>query len=103
MDADYEICNHKMDEWVSKQRSIPNIIIATGFIARDRDGRATTLRRNGSDYSATIMGAILEVSPFLSSSHLIFAEPLSCMIFVLIVSKPYIPHLVLQAPDILTG
>mmetsp|Transcript_94 Transcript_94/g.311 ORF Transcript_94/g.311 Transcript_94/m.311 type:complete len:930 (+) Transcript_94:104-2893(+) len=60
VDADYPLCNTKMDEWVTKQGGIPKLVIATGFIARDHTGRATTLRRNGSDYSATIMGALLQ-------------------------------------------
>ena len=32
----------------------------TGYIARDRDGVPTTLKRNGSDYSASIFAALLE-------------------------------------------
>ncbi|QOL26543.1 bifunctional aspartate kinase/homoserine dehydrogenase II [Thalassotalea sp. LPB0316] len=34
------------------------LTIATGYIARDVDGRSCTLGRNGSDYSATIMAAL---------------------------------------------
>ena len=34
-------------------------MIATGFIARTPEGVPTTLKRNGSDYSATIFGAML--------------------------------------------
>jgi aspartokinase/homoserine dehydrogenase 1 len=37
-------------------------LIATGFIARTPDGIPTTLKRNGSDYSATIFGALLIAS-----------------------------------------
>ena len=33
-------------------------VIVTGFVARDADGRATTLGRNGSDYSAAIFAAL---------------------------------------------
>lgn len=33
-------------------------IIATGYVARDPEGRATTLGRNGSDYSGSIFGAL---------------------------------------------
>jgi len=36
------------------------IVVITGFIATDSDGLQTTLGRNGSDYSASIMGALLE-------------------------------------------
>ena len=32
------------------------MIVATGFIAKNPAGQVTTLRRNGSDYSATIVG-----------------------------------------------
>jgi aspartokinase/homoserine dehydrogenase 1 len=35
------------------------IIVITGFIARDKSGRQTTLGRNGSDYSASIFAALM--------------------------------------------
>jgi len=35
-------------------------MIVTGFCCRDADGRVTTLGRNGSDFSATIMAALLD-------------------------------------------
>ncbi len=35
-------------------------LVITGFIARDRDGLQTTLGRNGSDFSASIFGDLLE-------------------------------------------
>ena len=35
------------------------VVVATGFIAKNQAGQVTTLRRNGSDYSATIVGALL--------------------------------------------
>lgn len=38
------------------------IIIATGFIAKNPEGQVTTLKRNGSDYSATIVGALVRSS-----------------------------------------
>lgn len=34
--------------------------IITGFIGKERKGRTTTLGRNGSDYTATIVGASLQ-------------------------------------------
>lgn len=37
-------------------------LVITGFVASTRDGVATTLQRNGSDYSASIFGALLEAS-----------------------------------------
>ena len=37
-------------------------LIITGFIARTREGLQTTLGRNGSDFSASIFGALLDAS-----------------------------------------
>ena len=39
--------------------AIVQVIVATGFIAKNQAGQVTTLKRNGSDYSATIMGALV--------------------------------------------
>lgn len=55
-----------MVEWKESQRRFdafcrarrPRCIVATGFVARDAAGRATTLGRNGSDYSGAIFGAL---------------------------------------------
>ncbi len=38
----------------------PQIRVVTGFIARDMDGEQTTLGRNGSDFSASILGALVD-------------------------------------------
>jgi aspartokinase/homoserine dehydrogenase 1 len=40
----------------------PATLIITGFIARDPKGLQTTLGRNGSDFSASIFGALLDAS-----------------------------------------
>ncbi|CAM9469791.1 unnamed protein product [Discosporangium mesarthrocarpum] len=37
-------------------------LVITGFVASTRDGVATTLRRDGSDYSASIFGRLLDAS-----------------------------------------
>jgi len=37
----------------------PGFVVVTGFIARDEQGASVTLGRNGSDYSATILGRLL--------------------------------------------
>ena len=37
------------------------IPVVTGFIAADQDGVVTTVGRGGSDYTATILGAALQV------------------------------------------
>ncbi len=38
------------------------IAVITGFVGSDRDGLPTTLGRNGSDYSASIFGALLDAT-----------------------------------------
>ena len=37
-------------------------VVAAGFVARDPEGRATTLGRNGSDYSGAIFGALFDAA-----------------------------------------
>ncbi len=37
-------------------------LVVTGYIASDRSGKRTTLGRNGSDFSASIFGALLEAA-----------------------------------------
>src|SRR5262249_3443865 len=37
----------------------PVVTVVTGFIGRSESGRTTTIGRNGSDYSAAILGAAL--------------------------------------------
>jgi aspartokinase/homoserine dehydrogenase 1 len=36
------------------------VVVITGFVASDKEGLPTTLGRNGSDYSASIFGALLD-------------------------------------------
>jgi aspartokinase/homoserine dehydrogenase 1 len=40
--------------------SFAGVVVVTGFVASDKDGLPTTLGRNGSDYSASIFGALLD-------------------------------------------
>ncbi|KAH7484647.1 hypothetical protein KRP22_005811 [Phytophthora ramorum] len=44
---------------LAKQWKPNTLPVITGFIARTRSGRTTTLGRNGSDYTATLVGASL--------------------------------------------
>jgi aspartokinase/homoserine dehydrogenase 1 len=46
------------DEWFAQNAK--DWVVITGFVASTADGIATTLRRNGSDYSASIFGALLK-------------------------------------------
>ncbi|MES2963962.1 MAG: bifunctional aspartate kinase/homoserine dehydrogenase I [Bdellovibrionota bacterium] len=50
----------KLDAWVAAHPC--ELVVVTGFIASTRDGISTTLRRNGSDYSASIFGALFKAS-----------------------------------------
>ena len=57
---DWQSSSQKMSEWLNKNPS-PELAVVTGFVAATADGIMTTLGRNGSDYSASIFGALLEV------------------------------------------
>ena len=57
VDVHYESSDKNLDAWTA-HHGTPDIVIATGFIAKTPSGHVTTLKRNGSDYSATIMGAL---------------------------------------------
>ena len=39
---------------------VPSLSLMPGFVAHDKDGKATTLGRNGSDYSAAILAVCIE-------------------------------------------
>ncbi|PKH09150.1 bifunctional aspartate kinase/homoserine dehydrogenase II [Moritella sp. Urea-trap-13] len=55
-----------VDETVSRQKlaacltTLNNRVVVTGFIAGDAQQRTVTLGRNGSDYSATLLGALVD-------------------------------------------
>ena len=70
VDVEYAASDAALDAWAtaSAERRRGNattpspvapILVVTGFIARTPAGAVTTLRRNGSDYSATIVGALV--------------------------------------------
>ena len=42
------------------RRAFNGVAVITGFVASDKEGLPTTLGRNGSDYSASIFGALLD-------------------------------------------
>jgi bifunctional aspartokinase / homoserine dehydrogenase 1 len=56
--VDWETTKQKLHAWLTQCPEIDFLVI-TGFIASTRDGVATTLKRNGSDLSASIFGALL--------------------------------------------
>ena len=56
--VDWETSKQKLETWLTHHPET-NVLIITGFIASTHDGVATTLKRNGSDLSASIFGALL--------------------------------------------
>lgn len=60
VDPDYEASAERLQQWYSCSPS--DTIIVTGFIASTPDNIPTTLKRDGSDLSAAIFGALLKAS-----------------------------------------
>jgi aspartokinase/homoserine dehydrogenase 1 len=56
--VDWETSKQKLQSWQADGPEADFVVI-TGFIASTHDGVATTLKRNGSDLSASIFGALL--------------------------------------------
>ncbi|KAG6738721.1 hypothetical protein POTOM_058343 [Populus tomentosa] len=57
VDPDFVESEKRLEEWFSRHPS--KTIVATGFIASTPQNIPTTLKRDGSDFSAAIMGALL--------------------------------------------
>ena len=58
--VEWETSSEKLKAWRAAHTA-PRIV-ATGYVARDENGAVTTLGRNGSDYSASIFGALFDVA-----------------------------------------
>jgi len=58
VDVNYNLSNANLDKWYEEHMQEGAVVMVTGFIARTPEGVPTTLKRNGSDYSATIFGAL---------------------------------------------
>ena len=58
VDVDWEISAARLQAWRALNPQ-PRVVV-TGFVARDRQGRITTLGRNGSDYSGAIFAALFD-------------------------------------------
>lgn len=58
VDPDYEVSEAKLGSWYAARRC--DTVVATGFIASTPDGVPTTLKRDGSDFSAAIFGSLLQ-------------------------------------------
>ena len=65
----YDISAQRMEEWWQGSgfgkttiNDDPPIVVVTGFVAKTLEGVPTTLKRSGSDYSATIFAKLCEAS-----------------------------------------
>lgn len=61
--VDWERSEAAMNAWLVEHPS--QIVVITGFVATGPDDIATTLGRNGSDYSAAIFGSMLNASEII--------------------------------------
>eukprot|EP00918_Siedleckia_nematoides_P051533 GHVU01112863.1.p1 GENE.GHVU01112863.1~~GHVU01112863.1.p1 ORF type:complete len:454 (-),score=40.63 GHVU01112863.1:67-1428(-) len=55
---DYETSQRLLDKWLSQNEDV-SLVVVPGFICSTTCGRYTTFKRNGSDYSASLLGALL--------------------------------------------
>ncbi|MFT4197531.1 MAG: bifunctional aspartate kinase/homoserine dehydrogenase I [Pseudoxanthomonas sp.] len=60
VDVDWETSASRLAEWRAKHPH--KRVVVTGFVARDRADRITTLGRNGSDYSGAIFAALYDAA-----------------------------------------
>ena len=58
VDVDWEVSAARLQAW--RARNPQPRVVVTGFVARDRQDRITTLGRNGSDYSGAIFAALFD-------------------------------------------
>jgi aspartokinase/homoserine dehydrogenase 1 len=56
--ASWELCRPKLAAAIPS--GFEGVLVITGYVASDKEGLPTTLGRNGSDYSASIFGALLD-------------------------------------------
>ncbi len=54
---DWKLSQEKVDAW--SENNDTDFVVITGYVAATHDGTATTLKRNGSDLSASIFAALL--------------------------------------------
>ena len=58
-EVNFDITNQNIQQWAQNLEN--KVYVVTGFIATDKDKITTTLGRGGSDYTAAILGAALNV------------------------------------------
>jgi aspartokinase/homoserine dehydrogenase 1 len=57
---DWTESRRRVDAWRAHRGGLPETLVITGFVASTAAGVPTTLGRNGSDFSASIFGALLD-------------------------------------------
>jgi len=57
--VDWEASRERMEGWTAARGGLPETLVITGFVASTAAGVPATLGRNGSDFSASIFGALL--------------------------------------------
>jgi len=65
IEVDWDITKEKLKRWFYNCRQC-DVLIVTGFIARNLEGLPVTLKRNGSDFSATIFSVLTKATQLLS-------------------------------------
>jgi bifunctional aspartokinase / homoserine dehydrogenase 1 len=58
--VDWAPTRARFEGWLAAQPAAPEMLVVTGYIAATADGVPTTLGRDGSDFSASIVGAVLD-------------------------------------------
>jgi bifunctional aspartokinase / homoserine dehydrogenase 1 len=58
-DVNWILSRERLEGWAERVGRLPGKVVITGFVARTVEGIPATLGRNGSDYSASIFGALL--------------------------------------------
>jgi bifunctional aspartokinase / homoserine dehydrogenase 1 len=61
-DVDWGESRRRLEAWLGQQGELPRTLVVTGFVARTHAGVATTLGRNGSDFSASIFAALFDAA-----------------------------------------
>jgi aspartokinase/homoserine dehydrogenase 1 len=57
--VEWDVSADALAEWFAARGEVAPVVV-TGFVARTPEGRPTTLGRNGSDFTASIFGALLD-------------------------------------------
>jgi len=61
IDVCWDISKNRLKNWFYQCRWC-DVIVVTGFVARNAEGLPTTLKRNGSDFSATIFSVLTKAN-----------------------------------------